>query len=131
MMAYYIQKYILFNLCNSVNNIFPFKIFKIFFSFSINFINCDYKNFINLFYIKSLYYYNIISRSSDWISMNFFLCCSPHCTLQNIKKIIEIGLVNHEIIAEYDVFRLYTTSGSVYIVFSNYLTIYQFNFNYL
>jgi len=39
--------------------------------------------------------------------MNFFLFCSPHCTLQNIKKIIKIGLVDREIIAEYDVFELY------------------------
>ena len=44
--------------------------------------------------------------------MNIFLSCSPRRPLQNKKKIIEIGLVDREIIAKYDIFGIYPDSGS-------------------
>ena len=47
---------------------------------------------------------NIISRSSDWILMNFF-CFIALTTSSKHKKIIKIGLVDREIIAEYDIYR--------------------------
>ena len=42
----------------------------------------------NLLTVNKLnnYLSNIISRSSDWISINFFLFYSPHHLLQNIKR---------------------------------------------
>ena len=74
-------------------------------------------------------------RSSDWISMNYFLSCSPQCPLQYKKKIIEIGLVEWEIIAKYDSFGPYQIQEcrnlvwSETIVFCDYLAIYWSDFS--
>src|SRR2546421_7758448 len=61
----------------------------------------------NLLTVNKLnnYLSNIISRFSDWISMNFFFVLWPSSPSLKHKKIIEIGLVDREIIAEYDVYR--------------------------
>src|SRR6266511_3758550 len=63
--------------------------------------------------------------------MNLFLFCSSRCSLQNKKKIFEIGSVDREIIAKYYFFGFQIHPQPEKIVFCDYFTIYRSNFKYL